>query len=95
MSEQRERLTSLDGEGEDRRRARARHPTSRRQPDLARMAVRLAARMASEDHPWPDFATAVIAERGQAGVDRATFASRLGVSEDLLASVEDGVLRQS
>lgn len=56
------------------------------------MAARMAERLAAEGHPWPDFAAAVIAERGQAGVDRGTFALGLGVSEETLAGVEDGVL---
>ena len=92
MSAPQDRLTSVDGDGEDRRQARARHPTSRRRPDLARMAARMAERLAAEGHPWPDFAAAVIAERGRAGVDRGTFARRLGVSEEMLAGIEDGVL---
>lgn len=92
MSEGWEPLTSLEGQGGDRRLARARHPTSRRHPDLARMAARLAGRLAEEGHPWPDFAAAVIAERGSAGLDREAFAGMLGVSEEMLAGVEDGVL---
>lgn len=95
MSDARERLTSVEGEGEDRSRARARHPTSRRRPDLARMTARLVDRLASEGHPWPDFAAAVIAERGRAGLDRETFAGTLGVSAEGLAGVEDGVLGEA
>lgn len=92
MRELHESLTSLEGEGGDRRLARARHPTSRRHPDLVRMAARLADRLASEGHPWPDFAAAVLSERGCAGLDRAAFARLVGVSEETLARVEDGVL---
>ena len=92
MSGAREPLTSLEGEGEDRQLARGRHPTSGRHPDLARMTARLAERLVSEGHPWPDFAATVIAERGRAGLDRRSFAGTLGVSEEMLAGVEDGVL---
>lgn len=70
--------------------ARARHPTRPRHPDLARMTGRLADRLASEGHPWPDLAAAVMAERGRAGLNRESFAEVLGVSEDTLAGVEDG-----
>lgn len=70
--------------------ARARHPTRPRLPDLGRMTARLADRLASEGHPWADFAAAVIAERGRAGLDREAFARTLGVSEETLARVEDG-----
>ena len=95
MSEEHQPLTSLEGEGGDRVLARARHPTGRRQPDLARMTARLTDRLSSEGHPWPDFAAAVVAERGRAGVDRQAFARLLGVSEEVLAGVEDGVLGQA
>lgn len=71
---------------------RARHPTGRRHPDLARTAARLAERLVSEGHPWPDFAATVFAERGRAGLDRRSFAATLGVSEEMPAGVEDGVL---
>lgn len=92
MTDPRDRFTSLEGDGEDRRTARARHPSSRRRPDLTRMVARLGERMASEGHPWPDLAAAVLAERGQAGADRSAFARRLGVSEEQLAGIEDGTL---
>ena len=95
MSEERQPLTSLEGEGSDRVLARARHPTGRGYPDLARMTARLADRLSSEGHPWPDFAAAVIAERGRAGVGRQAFAGMLGVSEEMLAGVEDGALGQA
>lgn len=95
MSDAREPLTSLEGLGGDRQLARTRHPTSRRRPDLARMTARLVARLASEGHPWPDFAAAVIAERGRSGLDRQAFAGLLGVSEETLAGVEEGALGDS
>lgn len=95
MSEERRPLTSLEGEGSDRVLARARHPSRRRCPDLARMTARLADRLSSEGHPWADFAAAVIAERGRAGVDRQAFARLHGVSKEMLAGVEDGVLGQA
>lgn len=94
MSDEHVGLWSLDGEGGDRQLARARHPTGRRHPDLARMTARLVDRLVSEGHRWPDLAAAVIAERGRAGLDRKAFAGRLGVSEERLAGVEDGVLGQ-
>ncbi|MDP9401795.1 MAG: hypothetical protein M3P85_00350 [Actinomycetota bacterium] len=75
-----------------RRGARARHPTGRARSDLGRMTERLADRLASVGHPWPDFAAAVIAERGRRGLDRRTFAEAFGVDEEVLAGVEDGVL---
>ena len=56
------------------------------------MAARLADRLSSEGHPWPEFAAAVLSERGRAGLDRAAFAHLMGVSEEMLAGVEDGVL---
>lgn len=92
MSEARDPLTSLAGEGEDRQLARARHPTGRRRPGPAGMTARLAGRLVSEGHPWPDFAADVIAERGRAGLDRKAFAHLVGVSEEMLAGIEDGVL---
>ena len=92
MSYQQEPLTSLEGGGGDRLLARARHPTSRPQPDLARMTVRLADRLASDGHPWPDFAAAVIAERGRRGLAREAFAGMFGISAEMLAGVEDGSL---
>lgn len=72
--------------------ARARHPTGSRHPDLSKMTVRMADRLASEGHPWPDFAAAVLAERGRAGLNREAFARTLGVSEETLVGVEDGAL---
>lgn len=95
MSDGREPLTSLDEEGVDRQLARARHPSRRHLPDLARMAARLADRLATEGHPWPFLASAVLAERGRAGLDRKAFADLMGVREELLAGVEDGVLNGS
>ena len=88
-------LTSIAGEGGDRLLARARHPTSRPRQDLARITNRLADRLASEGHPWPDLAAAVIAERGRVGLDRETFAGMFGVSGEMLAGVEDGLLGQA
>ena len=84
-------LRSLDGQGEDRQRARARHPSAGARPDPARLTALLARRLAAEGHPWPDLAAAVMANRGLAGMDRAAFACRLGVGEDTLAGVESGV----
>ena len=92
MSGAREPLTSLEGEGEDRQLARGRHPTSGRHPDLARMTARLAQRLVSEGHPWPEFAVAVLSERGRRGLDREAFAHLVGVSEEMLAGIEDGVV---
>lgn len=59
------------------------------------MTARLADRLASEGHPWADFAAAVLTERGRAGVDRVAYAGILGVSEETLAGVEDGVLGEA
>jgi DNA-binding transcriptional regulator YiaG len=56
------------------------------------MTARMALRLASAGHPWPEFAAAVLAERGKAGLDREAFAAALGVSVATLAGVEDGVL---
>lgn len=56
------------------------------------MTARLADRLASEGHPWPDVAAAALAERGRAGLDREAFAEVLGVSEEALAGVEEGFL---
>ena len=56
------------------------------------MTARLADRLASEGHPWPDFAAAVIAERGRRGLDRKAFAEAMAVSEEMLAGVEDGLV---
>jgi len=46
----------------------------------------------SEGHPWPDFAAAVLAERGRRGLDRNAFAEALAVSAEMLAGVEDGLV---
>jgi hypothetical protein len=57
------------------------------------MTARLTERLASEGHPWPDFAAAaVLAERGRRGLGRKAFAEALAVSEEMLAGVEDGLV---
>lgn len=54
------------------------------------MRERFADRLAAEGQPWPDLSAAVLSERGRSGLDRQSFARTLGVTEEMLARVEDG-----
>jgi hypothetical protein len=54
------------------------------------MARRVADRLRSEGHPWPDEAAALLAERGRLGLDRKSFARHFGIDPIRLAAVEDG-----
>lgn len=83
-------LRSVDGQGEDRQLARPRHPSAGGGYAPARLTARLAQVLAAEGHPWPELAAAVMAQRGGTGLDRASFAGRVGMREDTLAGIEDG-----
>jgi hypothetical protein len=74
----------------DRTAAKRRHPATGWQPDLGRMAERMAGRLRGEGHPWPEYAAALLAERGRLGLDRAAFAARLGMDHEMLVALEDG-----
>jgi hypothetical protein len=54
------------------------------------MTRRVAERLAADGHPWPEVAAVFLGERGRVGLDRAAFASRLGIDPGLLAAIEDG-----
>jgi hypothetical protein len=75
---------------EGRRAARTRHPSNGWQPDLDGVKRRLADQLRSEDHPWPELAAALLAERGRLGFDRAAFAARIGMGEAALSDLEEG-----
>lgn len=57
---------------------------------VARMAARMAERLASEGHPWPDQAAALLAERGRRGLDRAAYAAAAGVPLHEVVAIEEG-----
>jgi hypothetical protein len=82
-----DRSSAMDS---DRKAAKRRHPATGWQPDLGRMAERMAGRLRCEGHPWPEYAAALLAERGRLGLDRAAFAARIGVDHALLVALEDG-----
>jgi hypothetical protein len=46
----------------------------------------------AEDHPWPDVAAAVLAQRGRMAMDRETFAERLVLDPTAVAAIEDGAV---
>lgn len=59
--------------------------------DRARIARdRLTRRLATEDHPYPEFAACLIVARGARGMTIDEFAALGGVSPDLLAGLESG-----
>ena len=70
--------------------ARSRHPSNGWRPDLEGVKRRVADQLRSEDHPWPDLAAALLAERGRLGVDRTAFAARIGIGEAALSDLEEG-----
>jgi hypothetical protein len=83
---------SRSGPAAGRDAARARHPTARAwAPDRARLLARLADRARARGAPWPRVAAAVVLLRGVAGDDGATFAQRVGVSDNQLERLERGL----
>jgi hypothetical protein len=70
--------------------AKSRHPCNGWRPDLSAVKQRMADQLRSEEHPWPDLAAALIAERGKVGLDRPAFAARLGIGEAALWDLEEG-----
>lgn len=70
--------------------AKGRHPCNGWRPDLSAVKERLADQLRSEEHPWPDLAAALLAERGKSGLDRTDFAARLGIGEAALCDLEEG-----
>jgi DNA-binding transcriptional regulator YiaG len=51
--------------------------------------------LTEEGHPFPGFAAALLALRGERGLDQAEFAAVLGVPASLLRALERGVLAPS
>jgi DNA-binding transcriptional regulator YiaG len=74
----------------EREAARSRHPSMHMAIDLDRMRRREAQRLAAAGHPWPHQAALLVAARGRTGLDRAGFATSLGVPEAVVAAIEDG-----
>jgi DNA-binding transcriptional regulator YiaG len=72
--------------------ARARHPNGVSRPGLLALAERIERQLAGEDHPYPDFAAALLALRGERGLDQAEFAAVIGVRASVLRALERGVL---
>ena len=63
--------------------------------DLTALCERLARRLRSEGAAHPETAAVALAVRGTFGVDRATFAERLGMPDHELEIVEAGWRRWS
>lgn len=70
----------------------ARHPSAQWRPTTRSLWVRVVAELAAEGHPFPGFAGAILAIRGRAGLDQATFGHLVGVPLGLLRGLETGVL---
>jgi DNA-binding transcriptional regulator YiaG len=75
--------------------ARARHPSGVPRLGLSAMAERIGQQLAREGHPFPEFAAALLALRGERALDQAEFAAVLGVRASLLRALEGGVLAPS
>lgn len=48
--------------------------------------------LASEGHPWPAFAAALLATRGRLGLDTAGMARQWGVPAELVCLLENGLV---
>jgi DNA-binding transcriptional regulator YiaG len=72
--------------------ARTRHPSAHCRPDTTPLVARVIEQLAREGHPFPRFAGALLAIRGRAGLDQATFGRMVGVPLGLLRALESGVL---
>jgi DNA-binding transcriptional regulator YiaG len=72
--------------------ARARQPSAQCRPGATLLVARVVEQLASEGHPFPRFAGAVLAIRGRAGLDQATFGRVVGVPLGLLRALESGIL---
>jgi DNA-binding transcriptional regulator YiaG len=72
--------------------ARARHPSAQCPAGTTPLLARVVEQLASEGHPFPRFAGAVLAIRGRAGLDQATFGRVVGVPVGLLRALESGIL---
>jgi hypothetical protein len=71
---------------------RARHPSAQGRMRPAPLLARVVEQLAAEGHPFPRFAGAVLAIRGRAGLDQATFGRVVGVPLGLLRGLESGIL---
>ena len=72
--------------------ARARHPSRVPQHGLFSLAERIGQQLARESHPFPEFAAALLALRGERGLDQAEFAAVLGLPRSVLRALEGGRL---
>jgi hypothetical protein len=72
--------------------SRSRYPSALWRPAPAALWVRVVDDLAAEGHPFPRFAGAVLAIRGRAGLDQATFGRLVGIPLSLLRGLEAGVL---
>jgi hypothetical protein len=72
--------------------ARSRHPSAQWRSLTAPLLSRVVDQLAAEGHPYPRFAGAVLAVRGWAGLDQATFGRAVGVPLGLLRGLESGIL---
>jgi hypothetical protein len=72
--------------------ATSRHPSAQWRPAPLALWVRVVEELAAEGHPFPGFAGAILAIRGRAGLDQATFGHLVGVPLGLLRALETGVL---
>lgn len=60
--------------------------------DVTRLCERLAERLAAEGAPFPVAGAVALAVRGEAGVDRVTFADELGIDPQELEHIEGGTV---
>ncbi|MGI8794696.1 MAG: hypothetical protein ACR2H3_16235 [Acidimicrobiales bacterium] len=74
----------------EREAARGRHPSQSWAPDHDRLRRALAADLDARGHPWPLFAATILGVRGRLGLDEASFASAIGLSEQGLRAIEAG-----
>jgi DNA-binding transcriptional regulator YiaG len=70
----------------------ARHPSAQWRPTTLALWIRVVDELAAEGHPFPGFAGAILAIRGRAGLDQATFGRLVGVPLGLLRALETGIL---
>jgi DNA-binding transcriptional regulator YiaG len=71
---------------------RARHPSRRSAPDPSTLMARVVDELAAEGHPFPRFVGMVLALRGGAGLDQASFGELVGLPLGLLRALESGVV---
>lgn len=59
-------------------------------PDIELLTERLARRLRSRGHPWPEMAATALRDRAETGLDRAVYAALLGVDEQAVTALEEG-----